>query len=184
MLMKMVCAGFGGQGVLTAGKIVMYAAHKNKKKVTWFPSYGSEMRGGSANCNVIISDAKIASPYADHPDLVIAMNESAIDEYQASMAEGSTIFVNSSLVDENKTYREDINVVMAPVTKLAQDLGNERAANICMLGVMAKHSADFEKNAFAEAMCEYFEKQGKGKYNDSNVEAFMKGYAFASVCEG
>lgn len=180
--MKMVCAGFGGQGVLTAGKIVMYAAHKNKNKVTWFPSYGSEMRGGSANCNVIISDVKIASPYADHPDIVMALNESAVNEYEASMREGATMFVNSSIVDENRVYREDINVVKVPVTGLAQELGNERAANICMLGAMVKQLDDFEKNAFVEAMCEYFENQGKGKYNDGNVEAFIKGYAYNPNC--
>lgn len=178
MLKKMICAGFGGQGVLTAGKIVMYAAYKADKKVTWFPSYGSEMRGGSANCNVVISDNKIASPYSDHPDIVIALNEISIDKYEEVMKENSYLFVNSSLVSKDRKYREDINVIKAPATELAQKIGNERAANICMLGVMIKNLDLFEKQHFVDSMCEYFENQGKGKYNPSNVEAFMAGYEF------
>jgi 2-oxoacid:acceptor oxidoreductase gamma subunit (pyruvate/2-ketoisovalerate family) len=178
MLMKMIYAGFGGQGVLTAGKIVMYAAHKQNKQVTWFPSYGSEMRGGSANCNVIISDRKIASPYADHPDIVVALNENAINEFESSMKSDSIMFVNSSIVDEARSFRDDINVIKVPVTELAQKVGNERAANICMLGALVKNTNMFDKQSFSDSMCEYFDNQGKGKFNASNIEAFTTGYDY------
>ena len=82
MLEAIICAGLGGQGVLTAGKVLLYAASEKDLNVTWFPAYGNEMRGGAASCNVIISDSRIASPYADHPDIVMAMSESAIDAFE------------------------------------------------------------------------------------------------------
>lgn len=178
MLKKMICAGFGGQGVLTAGKIIMYAAYKAEKQVTWFPSYGNEMRGGSANCNVVISDNKIASPYSDNPDIVLALNSVAIDKFEESIKPDGYLFVNSSIVDENRVYRDDITVIKAPVTELAQQVGNERAANICMLGVMIKNMDLFTSDEFAKSMCEYFENQGKGKFNEKNVAAFEAGYEF------
>lgn len=176
MIKELICAGFGGQGVLTAGKIMVYAAYKANKQVTWFPSYGNEMRGGSANCNVIISDNKIASPYADHPDIVLALNELSIDKYETSIKQNGYLFVNSSLTDEKRVYRRDINVIKAPVTEIAQKIGNEKAANICMLGVMIKKLDLFTKDEFLNSMCEYFEEQGKGKYNKKNKTAFEAGY--------
>ena len=176
MLKEIICAGFGGQGVLTAGKLMLYAAYKQGKKVTWFPSYGSEMRGGSANCNVIISDERIASPYADHPNILIAMNELSLLKFQSTMKPGGTLFINSSLVDEKKIDRTDIEVFKAPVTDLAISLNNEKAANICMLGYICKKTGLFEEKEFEDSMCEYFENSGKGKFNAKNVEAFKAGF--------
>ena len=176
MLKEIICAGFGGQGVLTAGKLLLYAAYKQDRKVTWFPSYGNEMRGGSANCNVVISDERIASPYCDHPDLVMALNGPSLEKFQGTIKPGGQLFVNSSLVDEAKITRDDIEIFKAPVTDLAISLGNERAANICMLGYICKKTGLFTKEEFAASMCEYFENSGKGKYNAANVRAFEAGY--------
>ncbi len=176
MLKEIVCAGFGGQGVLTAGKLLMYAAYKKDKKVTWFPSYGNEMRGGAANCNVVISDERIASPYCDHPDELIALNELSLLKFQETMKPGGRLFLNTSLVSMDKVTRDDIEVYGAPVTDLAISLGNERAANICMLGYFCLKTGLFTREEFADSMCEYFENSGKGKFNAKNVEAFNAGY--------
>lgn len=177
MKKSIVCAGLGGQGVLTAGKILMYAAYEKELNVTWFPSYGNEMRGGNANCNVIISDKRIASPYADHPDVVMAMSSSAVDIYETAMNPGSTLYVNSSLVDEGRKYRGDIKVVKCDATDLAIDLKSERNANLCMLGKMLVESDLFAYDEFEKSMCGYFEIQGKGKYNEKNKEMLRAGYS-------
>lgn len=176
MLKTIICAGFGGQGVLTAGKIIMYAAYKKGLKVTWFPSYGNEMRGGAANCNVVISDERIASPYADNPDIVMALNEPSVNKFESLIPSGGFLFVNSSMVSENRQYRDDITVIKAPVTELAQEAGSERNANICMLGKIIHDTELFTINEFKESMCSYFESQNKGKFNEKNVEVLMMGY--------
>lgn len=176
MIHRIICSGFGGQGVLTAGKIILYAAYKKGLYATWFPSYGNEMRGGAANCNVIFSDKKIASPYADHPDILICLNSVAVDKFESSMLKDGYLFVNSSLVEDNRIYRNDVRLIKAPVTAVAQKHKSERNANICMLGKMVKDTDIFNVNEFKDSMCEYFEKQGKEKFNDKNVEIFMSGY--------
>jgi Pyruvate/2-oxoacid:ferredoxin oxidoreductase gamma subunit len=176
MLETIICAGLGGQGVLTAGKILLHVANDQDLKFTWFPAYGNEMRGGSASCNVVLSDEKIASPYCDHPDIVMAMSESAIDEWEPSMASGGTLFVNSTVVPDDKKYRDDIVVVKCPVTEIAQGLNNERNANICMLGKIIKKTKLFDIDDFNNAMCAYFESEGKGKFNAKNTESLMAGY--------
>lgn len=176
MLKGIVCAGFGGQGVLTAGKLLLYAAYKQGRKVTWFPSYGNEMRGGSANCNVVISDERIASPYVDHPDILIALNGPSLDRFQETMKAGGALFVNTSLIDKDKITRSDVEVYCAPVTDIAISLKNERSANIVMLGYFCKKAGIFTGEEFSASMCEYFETSGKGKYNEKNIETFMAGY--------
>ncbi|HHW94520.1 MAG TPA: oxidoreductase [Mogibacterium sp.] len=176
MITEIICAGFGGQGVLTAGKLLLYAAYKKDKHVTWFPSYGNEMRGGSANCNVIISDDRIASPYADNPDMLIVLNGPSLEKFQNTVKPGGRLFINTSLVDEAMVTRTDVELFKAPVTDIAISLKNERAANIVMLGYLCKKTNLFTDKEFENSMCEYFEDSGKGKYNEKNVEAFRSGY--------
>ncbi|MEG0767556.1 MAG: 2-oxoacid:acceptor oxidoreductase family protein, partial [Clostridia bacterium] len=117
MLKEIVCAGFGGQGILTAGKIILYVAYKSGAQVTWFPSYGNEMRGGSANCNIVISSDRIASPYADEPDILMALNELSVNKFRPAMKPGAQLFLNSSLIPADKALREDLTVLRAPVTE-------------------------------------------------------------------
>ncbi|MEE3361943.1 MAG: 2-oxoacid:acceptor oxidoreductase family protein [Anaerovoracaceae bacterium] len=176
MIKKIIVSGFGGQGALTAGKIILHTAYKKGLQCTWFPSYGNEMRGGAANCNVILSDKRIASPYADHPDIVIALNELSIDKFEPPMIEGGLLFVNSSLVDDNRKYRSDITVFKAPVTEEAQKLNSERNANICMLGKMIKETNLFSIDEFEKYMCDYFASLGKDKFNEKNKEVLRAGY--------
>lgn len=173
MVKNIICAGLGGQGVLTAGKLLMYAAFDKGLNVTWFPSYGNEMRGGSANCNVVISDEKIASPYADHPDLLIALSESAVNQYESKMAPGGVLYVNSSLVPEDRKYRDDITVIKVPATETAIGMKSERNANLCMMGKVASESDIFTYEEFEKSMCDYFEHAGKGKFNEGN-KAILK----------
>lgn len=175
MLYKIICSGFGGQGVLTAGKILLHAAYKKGLYTTWFPSYGNEMRGGAANCNVIISDERIASPYADHPDVLICLNDLAVDRFESTMQPGGKLFVNTSLVDEKRTYRPDVTVIGAAVTDKARELGSERNANLCMLGKVINETDLFTVDEFNAYLCDYFAEKGKAKYNAKNTEIFLAG---------
>lgn len=176
MLKEIVCSGFGGQGVLTAGKILMYVAYKSDYKVTWFPTYGNEMRGGAANCNVIISDERVLSPYAEHPDVLLAMNEGALDRYEEALTPGADLFVNGTIIPEDRKIRDDVNILRKNFTEVAQEINNEKSANIVMLGYMVKKTDIFTKEQFQNYMCEYFESHGKGKFNRKNLEAFNAGY--------
>ena len=176
MLKTIICAGLGGQGALTAGKILLHAAVHMDKKATWFPTYGNEMRGGTALCNLIISDERIASPYCDHPDIVMALAESSVDDWMDVMAPGGVLFVNSSLIPEDKEYRDDITVIKCPVTDIAIGLNSERNANIVMVGKLIKETGLFDIKDVSDAMCAYFEEEGKGKFNEKNVEVLMAGY--------
>jgi len=176
MLQTIICAGLGGQGAQTAGKILLHAGVHKDYKVTWFPAYGSEMRGGSSLCHVIFSDKRIASPYCDHPDIVMALAESCVDEWMDVMAEGGILFVNSDLIPEDKAYRDDITVIKCPVISIAESLESERNANIVMVGRMIREMDTLDIETVKEAMCAYFEEQGKGKFNEKNVEVLMAGY--------
>ncbi len=178
MLQQVVCSGLGGQGVLTAGKLMLAVADQKGLKATWFPSYGNEMRGGAVNCNVIISDERVASPYAEHPDILVAMAERAIDAYMPAMQPGSKIIANSTVIPEDKSYDEGILLFKSPVTEIAQKLNNEKASNIVMLGSVVRHTDLFSKEEFEKYMCKYFEVGGKGKFNEKNIEAFRAGYDY------
>ncbi len=173
---EIIFAGFGGQGILTSGLIMINAAMENGDNLTWYPSYGSEMRGGTANCNVKISKGEIASPYCKDIDILFAMNEPAIDKFEDSVKEGCYLFVNSSLVNEERTYREDVNVVKVNATEYAGKVKNPKGSNIVLMGAVIKVTKLFKKEVFVDAMCHYFENKGKGKFNQKNIAAFEIGY--------
>jgi len=174
---EMICAGFGGQGVLTTGMLFIHAGMKQGKNVIFYPSYGSEMRGGTANCTIKISEKKIASPVIREADIVFTMNGPAIDKFEAQLKPGGILFVNSSLVDDDRTYREDIRVIKAPVTDIANEIGNPRGANIAMMGVLAASTDLFDPEFLIAQINGYFE--AKGKKVPANEECFRKGMAFA-----
>lgn len=176
-MLEIISAGFGGQGVLTAGLILAKVSMDNGKNVTWIPSYGSEMRGGTANCNVKVSDNEIASPFVKKIDVLIAMNGPAIDKFESSMKEGGTIIVNSSMIKDRK-FREDLNIVEVPANDIARDLNNPRGANIAILGGLVKVTNVLEKDAFADGIDKFF--ADKGKVNELNRLCFEKGYDFVS----
>jgi 2-oxoglutarate ferredoxin oxidoreductase subunit gamma len=126
-------AGFGGQGVLAMGMMLTYAGMQENKQVTWIPSYGAQMRGGTANCTVIIADDDIASPVVAQADVVVVMNQPALAKFTHMVKKGGFLFINSSLVT-NQSHRRDITIINIPATQIADELGNPRVANMVMLG--------------------------------------------------
>ncbi|MBS4956185.1 MAG: 2-oxoacid:acceptor oxidoreductase family protein [Clostridium sp.] len=133
---KNLCiAGFGGQGVMTLGKFLAQAVcDSTDKKVTFFPSYGAEQRGGTANCFVVISDEEVGAPLGDVMDDLIVMNGPSLNKFITTLKSGGTLYINSSIV-KNEIERSDIKLIKAPVTELALELGNSKVLNIIMLGV-------------------------------------------------
>lgn len=136
-----IIAGFGGQGVLFVGKVMSYAALVNDLEVTWFPSYGPEMRGGTANCTVVISDEEIGSPQILNPRAAIVMNQPSLDKYEDLVVPGGYLVVNSSLVNRS-TKRKDITTIEIPATEIAEEIGDKRFTNVVMLGALTE-VADF-----------------------------------------
>lgn len=135
-----IIAGFGGQGVLLAGEVLANAFMLDNKNVTWYPSYGAEMRGGTVNCEIVMNDSEdVSSVNKAQADYVLALNQASFDRFLPKVKSGGWMIANSTLVDEVKK-RSDINYFFAPVTKLADELGNSKMTNILSLGVLAKIS--------------------------------------------
>jgi len=137
VLIKTVIAGFGGQGVMSIGLNLAQAAMLEGKNVTYLPSYGAEVRGGTANCTVVISDDEIASPVASSPEFVIAMNQPSVMRFQNQIQSGGLFFINSSLV-ESEIARGDISIIKVPANSIAENLGSPKSANMVMLGAFTR----------------------------------------------
>ncbi|HPH95323.1 MAG TPA: 2-oxoacid:acceptor oxidoreductase family protein [Anaerolineaceae bacterium] len=135
MQTEVIISGFGGQGTLFAGQMLSYAAMDAGKEVTWIPSYGPEMRGGTANCTVVVSDEEIGSPLARNPKAAIVMNLPSLDKYEPLLQPGGVLVVNTSMVNREPT-RKDIKVVLLPANDIAEKLGGQRLANMVMLGAL------------------------------------------------
>ena len=135
--LNVLFAGFGGQGILFAGKVMAYAGLFDGKELSWLPSYGPEMRGGTCNCSVCLSDQAIGSPLVVNPDVLVAMNLPSLDKFVDAVVPGGSIFLDSSIIDK-KVERDDVNVYYVPATKLAEENGIKGLANIVLLGKMLK----------------------------------------------
>jgi 2-oxoglutarate ferredoxin oxidoreductase subunit gamma len=135
MQKEIIIAGFGGQGVLFAGQVLAYAAMDTGKEVTWIPSYGPEMRGGTANCTVIIADDEIGSPLVKNPPRAIALNLPSFDKYEELLAPGGTLVVNQSMVDRG-AKRMDINVILVPCNEIAEEIGDKKLMNMVAVGAL------------------------------------------------
>ena len=133
MTTQILIAGFGGQGILFSGKFLAYEGLIEGKELSWLPSYGPEMRGGTANCSVILSDTKVGSPIVLNPDVLIAMNGPSLDKYESETVSGGKIFVDSSLITR-KVERSDVEAYYIPATKMASDEGLTGLANMIILG--------------------------------------------------
>ncbi len=142
MTTNIVITGFGGQGILFIGKILAYAALMKGKELSWLPSYGPEMRGGTANCHVIISDEPVGSPIIQVPDVLISMNKPSLDKFENTVAENGYIIIDSALIDR-KIERKDVTSVYVEATKLATDAGKGSLANMIMLGALIKATGIF-----------------------------------------
>ena len=136
-------AGFGGQGILFSGKVLAYKGLTDGKNVSWLPSYGPEMRGGTASCSVIVSDSPIGSPIVSNPEILIAMNLPSLDLFEKTVAPGGMIFVDSSLI-ERKVERTDVKVFYIPATKLASDNKIAKLANMIIIGKVLKETNGFD----------------------------------------
>lgn len=137
MILESIFAGFGGQGVMLMGQLLAYSGMYEGKNVTYFPSYGPEMRGGTANCSVIVSDEPVGSPVISELGILVAMNRPSMEKFEAALKPGGTLFYNSSLIDV-KPKRTDINVYAIPANEIAIDLGNVRVANMVVMGAILK----------------------------------------------
>ncbi len=138
MTHEILLAGFGGQGILFSGKFLAYDGLLEEREVSWLPSYGPEMRGGTCNCSIILSDTKIGSPIVSNPNVLVAMNLPSLDKFESTAVPGAKIFVDSSLIDR-KVERDDVDVYYIPATKLASDENLPGLANMIMIGhVIAK----------------------------------------------
>jgi 2-oxoglutarate ferredoxin oxidoreductase subunit gamma len=173
-----IIAGFGGQGVLMLGKLLAYAGMKEGKNVTWLPSYGPEMRGGTANCNVIISDELIGAPIVTEATCVIAMNLPSLDKFEACVQPGGWLLVNSSLIPRPPA-RTDVQVLTIPVNDLAQQQGSPRVANVVMLGAYLALSHAVQKTSVVAAIEDVL---GPGKRHllGINLNALEAGMTFAA----
>ncbi|MGQ9602804.1 MAG: 2-oxoacid:acceptor oxidoreductase family protein [bacterium] len=174
MTTRAIMAGFGGQGVVLMGTLLSYAAMVEGKHTTFFPSYGAEMRGGTANCSVVVSDREIASPLVVQPDCVVVMNIASFDRFVGQVRPGGILFVNSSLV-ESKTSRNDIEEIRVPANEIAEELGSPRAANMVMLGaVIAKTGAVKVESAIGSLQKVLSERAMR--FLEVNKKALRKGY--------
>ena len=173
---QILIAGFGGQGVLFAGKFLAYKGMTEDLQVSWLPSYGPEMRGGTANCSVILSDMPVGSPIITQPDVLIAMNLPSLLKYMDTVAPGGQIFVDSSLIDA-KVERTDVQVFYIPATQLAKDAGFATLANMVLVGKVIKESGavSFENN---RQTFEKFIPAKKANLIDINCQALVTGYDY------
>lgn len=174
MTREIIIAGFGGQGVVSSGIIVAHAGLLEKKHVTFFPSYGAEMRGGTAHCSVVVSSDPVASPIVANPDIVIAMNEPSLLRFESTLKENGVLMFNKTLI-KSTPQRTDIMVLPIEASALAEELGQGRIANMVMLGAMAKKTDLLKLATLKKAQRKRFTKANDEqlKLNDAALE---KGY--------
>ena len=177
MLIRTIFSGFGGQGVLSMGSTIANAAMHEGKYVTYLPSYGVEVRGGTANCTVVVSDEEIASPVASEPEFVVAMNQPSFVRFQGVLPSGGLICVNASMVDVSSA-RTDIEVVAVPTADLAEELGTQKVANMVMLGALIRVSDVVSFEFLLDHLTEILG-EGKSSMKKLNKAALERGFEFA-----
>lgn len=179
---NLLVAGFGGQGIMMLGKLISHAACDNSdKKITFFPSYGAEQRGGTANCYVVISDDDIGVPVGDKMDDLIVMNGPSLNKFLPTLKPGGNLFINSTIVDD-KITRDDVNVIKAPVTEISLELGNPKVLNVIMLGVYIGYTQVLSPEVVEQTILEKLGK--KAELIAMNKEAFAKGLAIGTAARG
>lgn len=172
----MIFAGSGGQGIQFSGKQMAKTGMHMDKNVTFLPSYGPEMRGGTSNCTVIVSDEEIGSPSVSNPDILVAMNRPSFDKFEPKVKAGGTIFCDSTLIDR-KSERDDINVVYIPATAIANEHGLGGFANVIILGNMMKVTGIFDYNHFTEYLLSGIP-AAKSALIEKNKKALELGYNY------
>ena len=175
MTHEIIMAGFGGQGVMSMGKILAEAALKEGKNVSWLPSYGPEMRGGTANCNVIISDEPVGAPVVSEATAALILNRPSLSKFEGAVIPGGVLIINSSLIDQ-KASRDDIKVYYVPANDIANELGNGRIVNMVMLGAYLEASGAAKQDTIMEIITEIFSGK-KASVIPVNKEALVRGAA-------
>lgn len=174
---QMLIAGFGGQGILFAGKFLAYQGLMEGKEISWLPSYGPEMRGGTANCSVIIADTPVGSPIVSNPDILAVMNLPSLDKYENAAVPGAKIFVDSTLIDR-KVKREDVAAYYIPATGMAREAGIPTLANMILVGHMIKATGIVSMSDIRKGL----EKVVSARHADLlelNLKAIEMGYNYA-----
>ncbi|WP_322509240.1 2-oxoacid:acceptor oxidoreductase family protein [Anaerolinea sp.] len=179
MQTEIIVSGFGGQGVLFAGQLLSYAAMDAGKEVTWIPSYGPEMRGGTANCTVVISDEEIGSPLVKHPQAVIAMNLPSLDKYEPLVKSAGVLIVNASMVNRQPA-RTDIHWVMVPGNEIAEELGDRRMTNMVMLGALLANLPILSLEALVRTLEAHMPARHQ-RLLPLNIEAIKRGAEYLAV---
>ncbi len=177
MKKEFIFAGFGGQGMLLIGKFLALACMNDGKHVSWLPSYGPEMRGGTANCSVIVSDEPVASPMVDKADVVIAMNEPSLDKFEPHVRPGGLLVINSSIIDR-KAERDDVEVVYCDAMHIAEAVGNPKGANVAILGAMLAKCPIVDIEKMIEAIREELGER-KARFLEGNRKALLAGKEMA-----
>ena len=173
---EILFAGFGGQGVLTAGLIISQIALSSGNNATWMPSYGAAMRGGTANCTVHYGEGMIYNPGQQKPDLLLAMNEPSFKKFESLVHPGGIVLYNSDMVHGDFTPREGVRYVPIACNTISDELKNPKGANIVMIGAIVKLLGDFTHDKGVEGMNDMFRKKGKAKFEAANSAAFKAGY--------
>ena len=173
MVERNIFAGFGGQGVLLMGQLLAAAGMKEGKNTSWIPSYGPEMRGGTANCSVMLSEEEIDSPLVTRPTSLIVMNRPSLEKFEDSVVPGGSIFVNSSMIDI-KVKRTDVNAYYVPCTEIATELGNPKVSNMIKLGAYLGKTKCEDIETVLEALLEKLGER-KAKLIPLNREALKRG---------
>ena len=173
---QILIAGFGGQGVLFAGKVLAYKGLTEDKQISWLPSYGPEMRGGTANCSVIISDTPVGSPIVSAPDILIVMNLPSLDKYENAVVPGGKVFIDSFLI-ERKIERTDIEAHYIPATKIAREMGIPTLANMVIVGKVIRETGVISMEGLRDALAKTVSAKHQ-ELIDVNLRAIQAGYEF------
>jgi 2-oxoglutarate ferredoxin oxidoreductase subunit gamma len=178
---QIVIAGFGGQGIMLAGKLLAQTAMRAGKEVTYMPSYGAEVRGGTANCMVVIADRQIACPVVSKPDSLIVMNKASLTKFGPRLIDGGLLVMNSSLIDSEPELNGSVEIIAVPADEIAVELGSQRSANMVAMGAYLQKRGYLSPQDAAEALPETIAKRYH-KMLPVNTEALRRGGEFAHNC--
>ncbi|MFA9398116.1 MAG: 2-oxoacid:acceptor oxidoreductase family protein [Clostridiaceae bacterium] len=171
---EIVFAGFGGQGILSMGKFLAYAGMEENLNVSWLPSYGPEMRGGTANCSVIVTEEQIGSPIVTKASSVVVMNRPSLDKFEETIKKGGLLVIDSDLVNRDPV-RADIEVIKIPAQTIAEEIGSKKIANMVLLGALVEKTGIVKMESLIEALRSH----GKEKFFEVNKKALSEGANYA-----
>jgi len=178
---EIIIAGFGGQGIMLTGKLLAQTAMKAGKEVTYMPSYGAEVRGGTANCMVVIAEKKIACPVVGKPDSLIVLNKASLNKFGQRLKRGGLLIMNSSLIDTKPELDDSIEIIAVPADELAVELGSQKSANMVALGVYLQKRGHLTPEGAVQALPEVLAKRYH-KTLPVNTKALHRGAEFIKTC--